>query len=235
MTNDALVPAREGKPADRLQNDRVDYLVSSVRAAAGAVPFVGNAIAELLTVAIPKQRIDRIADVVGRLAEKIDEAQADIDRLTDRFKMSEFGDIFEEGMLQAGRALSEERRQYLANVLFMGLSEEALDHARVKKLLFILDDLLDQEIVWLAYLNLGIGDEAEEFYEIHRGVLEPVTAVIGSDQDELDSAALQEAYQHRLTQLGLVENETAVTPLGRLLLRYIEAIDARDPDDGDGT
>jgi len=223
---------------EALGNQRLDYLVTALKGVASAVPF-GSLVVETVTSVIPRQRMDRVADMIGRLGAKLDEVEADVKDVKERFSSPEFIDLFEEGVLQAGKALSEERRQHIANILFHGLTDEDLNHARVKKLLFLLNDLADPEIVWLTYVNLAMDESQEQFYQVHEKVLAVVEAVIGSDRGTLDEAALQESYKNRLVQLGLASERMAsandVTPLGRMLLRYIDAPRDCDVEEEDAT
>ena len=59
----------------------------------------------------------------------------DRDLIESRFTSEEFADLLEDALPYAARALSEERREYIANLLKNCLTHEELDHAGKKKLL----------------------------------------------------------------------------------------------------
>ena len=218
----------EVRLADAVSNDRIDYLVSALKGAVGLLPL-GGLVAEAVGATIPRQRIDRMADVIVKVANRLDEVGLQIDEMANRFRSPEFTDIFEEAMLQAGKALSEERRQYIANLLFNGLAMTDFDHARSKKLLFLLSDLSDPELVWLTFSGLTTQEFQNEFYDLHELILDDsVGTVIGSSAAERELAALRESYWQNLNALGLTRGRRGpglgeITDLGRLLLRYIDA------------
>ena len=71
----------------------------------------------------------------------------------DRLYENEGLDLFEEGLLQASRSISEERRRRLANLLAKSLSQEELKYAESKKLLNLLRELTDPEVLILLYYS----------------------------------------------------------------------------------
>lgn len=203
---------------------REDFLAILVKGLSGAVPFVGNLLAEVFGAVIPRQRLDRLVEFVQTFEQRVVQLELSQHVFEERFSRPEFVDIFEDGASQAARALSQERRRYLANLLAKGLSEEELNHARAKKLLRLLESLTDQEIIWLKYFSLADRGEEDEFYEQHEALLEPRDSSWGASTEEMDQATLQEAYEQALVRFGLVQpGERSATWLGRLLLRYIDS------------
>jgi len=225
-----------------LEQNSTDYFVSLAKAGLGAVPVAGSLLAELAGTVIPNQRIDRLVDFARKLEGRI----GTLDRATLRTKLTDenFTDLLEETARHAARAVTDERREYLASLLSSGITDDRISFIETKHLLRILGEINDIEVIWLRfYLHPVIGGDTE-FRTKHAAVLEPVTAAIGSDQSEIDRHALQENYQEHLVSLGLlrrpllIDFKTAaptfdkfsgdwkrrpheLTPLGRLLLRYI--------------
>ena len=87
---------------------------------------------------------------------------------------------------------------------------------------------------------------AERFVELHEETIRGPRMFVGSSQEEVDRGAVHETYQDHLRRLGLVRatykkpkkseqpewdpktgmikaGSNRITPLGRLLLRYIDA------------
>ncbi len=60
-------------------------------------------------------------------------------------------DLIEEGFVQASRSLSNERREYIANVVANGISDEEKNYADSKYILKLLGELNDQEVIWLRF------------------------------------------------------------------------------------
>ena len=157
-------------------------------------------------------------------------------------------DLFEEGFVQASRAITDERRTQIASVVRNGLDDESIAYSESKYVLKLLQELNEQEIIWLRYhLHPMIGGD-EEFRNNHKNVLERVYATIGSDESVKEKAALQESYMEHLERLGLIHSEYRIdrdtgmpefdtftgrpsvshhdiTFLGRLMLKQIGLID----------
>ena len=67
-------------------------------------------------------------------------------RLTDPENVN----LFEEGAFQSVRALSNERKEYIANAVANGITGEAKDGLESKRLLNLLGELDDAEIIVLS-------------------------------------------------------------------------------------
>jgi len=157
----------------------------------------------------------------------------------------------EEGLRQAARSLSDERREYIASLITNSLTSEDIEYQESKHLLRILAEINDVEVIWLRhYLVRTIGGD-EDFREKHKAVLKPVFVHTNAPQDVRDKAGLQVSYKEHLTQVGLLERQYRtdmrtkqpefdsfsggmkvrgyqLTALGRLLLREIGLADERD-------
>lgn len=220
------MPDERESTESALANKRIDYLVTTLKGVVGTVPF-GGLVAEAVGATIPQQRVDRIADVLKRVATKVDDIQLAVETMNARFHSPEFTDVLEEALVQAGRAMSDERREHLANILANGLSEPELNHGRLKKLLSLLQDLADEEIIILTYSNLANRPNKTAFFNRHENVLRDVAITHGASREIREAKGLQEAWRRRLVQLGLANNERSgvndITSLGRMFLRYIGA------------
>ena len=96
----------------------VDYLAGLLRGAVGPVPVFGPLLAEVITVTIPEQRIDRIAKFSEQLELRLTTVEKHL--LESNLKNDEFTDLLEEGIRQAARSLSDERRSYIATLVANG-------------------------------------------------------------------------------------------------------------------
>jgi len=224
-----------GEPDEHLPQlgpTSVDNLVASLRALTGAAPFVGAALGEAITEFIPGQRIDRLEKFVRILDGKVQALGLTHAQLRESMARPGVLDLLEHGLIQAARAASDERRQYIANLLTRALSDEALDKAAGRKILQVLDQLLDPELIWLRYIALKGYDGADDFFQLHASVLEPAVPEKGSPQEDMDKAALQEAYKETLSRLRLTQEQRGseeTTLFGRLVLRSI--LDANDEEE----
>ena len=185
-----------------IQNQQVDYVTSAARAVLGMVPFAGSLLAELAGSIIPNQRIDRLSKFATELETRL--GKLDQDFVRSKLSDENFTDLMEEGMRQAARSVTDERREYLASLLANGVAATDVSFIESKHLLRILGELNDIEVLWLRfYLVPTIGGDAE-FREKHKDIFEPVRAYIGCDQATLDKHAIREGYKTHMTELGIL-------------------------------
>jgi hypothetical protein len=217
----------------------------------GAASFALNispVLSEVVTNFIPNQKIERVITYLQVLDIKLQHIQEDLRE--QKLKSAEGIDLLEDSMNQASRAFTDERREYIANLLKNSLMLDDLEHTAKKKLLSILNELNDIEIVMLKYHSLN-SVQKDEFVEKHNEVFAAIPAYMGSSQEILDKATMREAYQRKLVELRLLrpvykrlkkgeipdfDEETGmpkvtghrITAWGKLFLRYIEIA---EPDD----
>ena len=226
----------------KLDKRPADCFATALRAITGSVPIVGPLCSELAGVVVPNQRMERIAKFAEELDRRLRVLEA-AHGITDRLGNEHFADLLEEGIRQAARSLSDDRRQYLAALVVNGLTTQDIEYSESRHLLRMLNELSDVEIVWLRSYFVGTW----EFSERHENVLAPAEATLASSRNERDKAArktaLQDSYKEHLCRLGLLERRYRVdmrsrepkfdengvqevdgydiTPLGHLLLRQI--------------
>jgi hypothetical protein len=209
----------------------------------GAVPIVGPMMAEVAGSLIPNQRIDRIEAFLKILEAKIDEQ--DREKFQERFSHIENIDLIEDSFIQASRALSDERKHYVASLLKNSLINSSIEYIEGKRLLSILSNLNDIEILMLKSHENNTYDGNDSFWEKHKNVLQGPSVSLGSSEEELDKHAIFETHKRNLTNLGLLtprfknlkkgeipefDSKTGMmksqghqtTLLGRLLLKRLE-------------
>lgn len=123
-------------------------MVAAARAVVSLVPGIGGVLGEGISRAISQQRMDRVALFVRSLSQRVASVE-DLVRGS-----AHFADLFEDGVHQAARALSERRNEAIA-VFLAGCSDVDLrSHEMKKKLLQTLGELTDQDIeVLRSYLD----------------------------------------------------------------------------------
>lgn len=207
----------------------------------GAIPVLGPLVAEVVGTFIPNRRLERIEGFLKILETEVRDLSHE--RLRSRFEEPGFVDVFEEGVHQAARALSNERLGYLAALVAAGLAEDDVKALETKHLLGLLGELNDVEVIILRSHAVH-PQRDEEFWKRHDSILRPRPVHTGSTREELDQAAVYRSYRDHLERLGLFratyrvprKGETPefdeqtgtlkgrsaqITPLGRLLLRRI--------------
>lgn len=215
----------DDKKSESLELQTTDYVASAAKAALGAVPFAGSLFAELAGTVIPNQRVDRIVKFAKALETRMCRIEQDF--IKAQLKDESFTDLMEEGLRQAARSLTDERRENIAALISNSLSSTDIEYHESKHLLKILEELNDIEIIWLRfYLTPTIGGD-NEFRDKHKEILNPVTRVMGAPQSVRDKGTIQDSYKEHLVRLGLLEKADKsykLAALGRLLLREIDLI-----------
>jgi hypothetical protein len=192
--------------------------------------------------------VERLEAYLTRLSERLNHQEEEV--LRQRLRDPESIDLFEEGAVQSVRAISDERKDYIASIVANGLSGDDKDRLQAKRLLKLLAQIDDDQIIILAsYLRKNDQDNA--FRNRHKNILTPVRAHLDSDQSEVEAEALYELARAELLRLGLLNtsfwaprNEEVpkldpatgmlkasgrrLTPLGRMLLVQIGLADPEE-------
>ena len=219
-----------------------DVMVSLGKAGVNVIPILGPLAAEIIGNLIPNQRIDRIASLLKSLESKIDDDEKA--KVENRMLDEKSVDLMEDGFLQAARALSEERIAYIASLIKNSLTNEDFEHIAYKKLLSLLGELNDLEVLILKSYSVSLADR-DKFRQKHQGVLNSPPAYLGAPQELVDKRAIHETHKAQLVRLGLLKirfkkpkrgdppefdeitgmvkaSGHAITFLGSLLLRSID-------------
>ncbi|CCK81145.1 hypothetical protein [Desulfobacula toluolica] len=232
---------------NELDQNKADFLSSTAKSILGAVPFAGPLLSELVGNLIPNQRIDRLSKYVVELDNKLSDLSTE--KLRNLLRNDECIDLFEEGFVQASRALTDERRAQIASVVRNGLDENLITYSESKYVLKLLQELNDQEIIWLRFYLFPTMGGDEEYRNKHRNVLDPIPVTLGTtDEKIIKKAALQNSYREHLERIGLIRSHYRLdrntkipefdkftgkpsvayrdlTALGRLVLKQIDLIE----------
>lgn len=229
-----------------LATNRVDGLTSLAKSVLGAAPFVGTALAEIVGHIIPNQRVDRIVKFVQLLDERLQRYEQKT--LQDQMQEPDNVDLLEDAFTQAARATSQERLEHLASLVANGVSAEELKHSQTKRMLWILGQLSDSEIVLLRGSlprTRGEYDLDTEFQTKHGKLLATKPIHMNSPEEDLEDDALKTSYRQHLYDLALIRQRfrkpgrgevpefddktgmmkssgSEVTRLGKMLLRFLD-------------
>lgn len=208
---------------NNLKQGKTDLVAAGLRSIVGAIPMVGPLVSEIVGEVIPNQRLDRIAEFVEDLGEKFKGLSEEQLRL--RMLQEESIDLLEESIFQAARALSPERRTQIAALFKNSLTRTDLDHWHRKRLLALLGEVNDVELIMLK--SVDYYTDRDEFWDLHEEVLSPPEVTIGASEEEVGRGAAHDSYWDHLRQLRLIAppprgGSDSITPLGHLLLSYID-------------
>ncbi|MGR0481995.1 MAG: hypothetical protein ACTFAL_11490 [Candidatus Electronema sp. V4] len=225
--------------------EKADVVATIGKGLVGAIPFVGPLAAEIVGMIIPNQRIDRIESTLKLLESKI--LESDKEKVKQRIVTPEYVDLMEDGFWQAARALSEERKDYIASLLKNSFTDDEIKYLEYKRLMFILSELNDFEILILKLESLKINrTEYSNLWKIHKDSFAlPLLTVTEATPGKVAKETIHNSHWFHLTDLGLLkrrfkrsrtgtlpefDQETGmiksegydITRLGKLLLRSID-------------
>lgn len=184
--------------------NKSDVLTVISKGALGAIPLIGPLAAEVVGTLIPNQRVDRIESFLRKLEETISLECSE--NITRNFTKEEAIDVLEESMIQASKALTEDRKKYIAQLVANSLSEEEIRNIEYKRLLQILGDINDAEIIILKNESFEyFDDELEPFQEKHKHILSPKDLWEERTPEEAEADAIFSSYSQHLVSLGLLK------------------------------
>lgn len=212
------------------KNNFNKYGLAALKGGIGSIPG-GSLVVELLNVTIPDRRLERIEKILMILASR--ELDMDSEEIKLKFNSPEFADIFEDVIHQTVRAISNERLEYLASVVEYGLREEEIDHSQIKRLLEILEEINDVEVILLQSYQMK-NRRNEDFQLKHSSIFD--SSKLKSDKVR-EHKVMLENYNSHLINLGLVgksltfdsfpsnrgvsKSDLRITKLGVMLLEKI--------------
>ena len=188
-----------------LKTQRADVYALLAKAGLGLVPFAGSLLSELVVTIIPNQKIERLVTFAEKLESRLSSAERFL--LDSQLKNEELIGVLEEVISQATRATSDERREYLAAVVARGLTGEEIEHSETRRILALLSELNDAEIIMLRFYLVRTINGDKEFREKHKDIVLRYPPVIAAPKIEKDKYAITENYRIHLVSLGLLENE----------------------------
>ncbi|MCA6102786.1 hypothetical protein [Bradyrhizobium australafricanum] len=197
-----------------------DVTVAVLRSFVSVIPGFGQALQEVVTAIVPNQRAERVEKYLVFLSGQIDRLQI----AADEIKRPESVDLIEEGAYQAVRALTDERKLQIATVVANGLASEEQSKLRQKRLLKILGDLDDQELLILqAYADDHVQSRLQD--------IRPPPVAMSAPRSEKDRSDFYEWSRDNLHQRGLIKTglegrhrSTTLTVLGRAVLRAADLL-----------
>ena len=207
---------------DKLDSGRKDKVVALTKAIVGAIPYIGGAVGEALSL-VPGQRMDRIVQYAKYLNERLDALEESINHNT-----PENIDMIERGAHQACHALSDTRLEAIASLVANAMQAEDVEKTRRARLLKLLDQLDDDELLILNAYSQSYGGRRDNIWneiDIPKGIH------MGSDRGEMDKSYLYNLGKARLSDFGLIKAKNfdkkgkptshEITPLERLFMREI--------------
>lgn len=219
-----------------------------LKAIANAIPgaglLLGPAVEIALNEIIPSYRLDRIEDFLRYLDQR-----ANHEKFEEWVKTEDGAEHFEEAIRQAAKSRGERRREYLANLVVEGMSDDQAHVRRARQMLRLIEMIDDDQVIILTEKLLRhqfmSHPVAIEFRNKHRDIVGPFSREISEHNKDREKAFTKDAYEDHLISLGLLTVEQhdlgwasggggsrklALSPTGKALLEFI-GVDTSMPKD----
>ena len=196
---------------DPLSDDYRDQLVAIGKGAVSMVPLVGGPLAEILGVAIPNQRADRIAAYVRELSARIDRMSEGVQ--SELASNAARIELIVEGGYQSARAVSKDRVHQIVEAVVRGLSEDEAEIVRRKRLLIIFGELDEDEVALLNAYGRSYGGGDRNAFE---GIGRPDPVHMQSPPEARERDRLYQAGKEHLLRLDLLKRNFGTVAKGTL-------------------
>ncbi|MGS2743588.1 hypothetical protein ACU6TU_08325 [Halomonas sp. LS-001] len=199
------------KNSDGLDDKLVDKLVSIGKGASGLVPMVGGSLAEIIGNVIPGQRAERVSKYLRALSERVEHLETTVQESL--LQNPEKVDLIEEGGYQAARATSDNRIEMIVEAVSRGLTLDDAELVRRKRLLSLLGELDEDEMVLLnAHGRAYGGNDGNPFSDVKR----PHSVHLGSSIEDIENEHLYESGPNHLLRMGLLRKNYGNVKKGQL-------------------
>jgi hypothetical protein len=196
-----------------------DTVAALAKGLAGMVPGIGPVFQELVDLTIPQAKYSRIEDMLIRFEEKLGSVAEETLRRAAEDPL--LLPLFEEAMRQAAISFSETRRGHIASMLKNGLNQQAVETEYKLRLMKVLEQTNDTEIILLHGATLNSTAHAP-FFERHREILMTKPQQYSIQEYDKRSRSYIDHCKTNLTSLGLMHNGAYVTEFGKDILRFID-------------
>jgi hypothetical protein len=131
--------------------------------------------------------------------------------------------LFEGGVRSAEKAVTEDRLDRIAAIVARGLTASGARVEGYQRLLKVLDDLNDVEVIILTSAGHTKPDR-DRFWRHHRASLEYALPTWFSAPEAIAHAALYRSYYSHLERTGLLTEQRELTDFGRYFLRASDVL-----------
>ena len=190
--------------SDELDRNWRDQTAFVTKIAVSSVPIFGGPLGELITLTIPRLRQERIVEYVRQLDDRVRDLEDKLVKLI--LDDVEKIDLIETGAYLAARATTSDRITRIIEVVFRGLCAEQTNTIRRKRLLGLLAEIDDDELLLLNAYGQSQGPMGPTAWDM---IEKPPLAVLGASTDQLEDAKLYELGKQNLLRLGLLKQKFA--------------------------
>lgn len=183
------------------KNDRISKLISN---AVGLFPGVGTFLSDLVYEWIPNYRDEYLVAFFRIFVSKL--SIMEMTQINQYVNRKEFANLFEESVRIAINSVSEEKKEYVANIMLYGIDSNQFDYEKQRYFLQLINELNDTEIILLigSYYSQHWARVKPEFFEKHKEIFDSEKIRFNSPEEHKQKAYLLREFRSHLERLGLL-------------------------------
>ncbi|MDM1298192.1 hypothetical protein HXZ94_06725 [Empedobacter falsenii] len=213
-----------------MNQNLTDDLIDSLKLYSNLIPGIAPFFVELITQKIPNQKLDRVINFIkifnikfNNLNNEYQQLNNEYQQLKKFFESPPVLDLFEEALIHASKSFSENRNNYIINLLIKSFQQSDFDQIKIKHLLNTLNEINDiQILILLKYAKVKELNIFKEFnLEYNRNDIAPML-----DNYELHLSNLglldkitREIKDSRVNSVPIIRYE--LSNFGRIFIQYI--------------
>lgn len=188
-----------------LRNNASDVIASILKGLLGAIPYGGAAIAEIVSWAIPNQRMGRLCNYIEHLTTQISKLEDSQNEWIEKLKKSKNNLLlFELATKYSIETNSDILHHCYAYYVFNAVENKTLEDSRSEKLLRTLSELTEEEIIHLINFSQSKGMfSSTEFDEKYEDIILPKSRSDRIPENEIHNV-FRDEYILTLEQKGLI-------------------------------
>jgi len=193
---------------NELDNNSADIIVSNAKSFLGLLPGIGAALSEIISIAIPNQRMDRIVKYLYKLN---DEMKV----LTDEIKNNkEKINLIETGLKSAANSTFEEKCEWIANIVIHGIKDD-IEITFADNIINIISQLnYEQIIILYYYIKYRIVTEEGRLFTKKFDDIFNFSKYLDTDREKYNIMRSKDKYNKTiLVNLGLLRNDIEIKKL----------------------
>ena len=176
---------------------------SLLKSFASIIPL-GTFFSEFFQFIIPQYREKRFTAYLTILSSKLSRFEEGF--IKSKFKEETFADLLEDSFRVAMNTVSEEKKEYIANIIVKSITSEDVEYSNQKYLLSLLSELNDIEIIILNSENHNIKSALKiEFNKRHKEILSLRHVSVKASKALQEKSVIYKNYYLNLVKLGLLD------------------------------
>ncbi len=193
-----------------LKNNKTDYIAQAAKAAISLVPYAGSFLSEIVGTLIPNQRFDRICKYLETLQKRLEKLE-DVTYEKEVLLKKENMFLIEASIRSAVETNSDKKYEYYAEFVINSIKNKDKDQIQKEKMLSLLSELNDIELILLIYYSLDLRmNEENQFYNDNEEIINPEPIPIGQAIEKYYPQEFNKLYIENLERLGLIHSEIEI-------------------------